>query len=458
MKGAGSVGRINSFFRISERGSSIRSEAIGGVTTFFTAAYIIFVNPAILSAAGMDAGAVMLSTCLSAAFGTLIMGLIANQPFVLAPGMGVNAFFAYTICGVYGYSWQTALAAVFVSGLIFILLTVTGARKAILNAIPVAMKKAISAGVGIFVSIIGLEGTGIIADSPATLVTLGNFAEPKVLLSIIGLAICICMLARKVRGGLFIAIILTSAVGAVMQFGFGVDVGITFGAQASTDYFAGFGSFISGFGGLLKMDNGIALGILSLFYILISLVIIDIFDTMGLLIAMMYNAGKIDEKGNIPGAEKVLLADAVSTVVGAAIGTSTVTTYAESSAGISAGARTGFANVVTAGCFLLAIVFAPILGIIPGSATYPVLVIVGVYMISSVSEIDWSDMGLAIPSFLTIIMMAFSYSIADGIAFGCISYVLMRVVSGKYKQVHPIMYVIVAIIIARFTLQSISLV
>lgn len=446
------------FFRLKENGTTVRVELLGGVTTFFTMAYIIFVNPAILSAAGMDSGAVMLATCISAAVGTLLMGLIANYPIALAPGMGLNAFFAYTICGVYGYSWQAGLAAVFLSGVIFIVLTATGVRTAIVNAIPMSIKKALGAGLGLFIALVGLEGAGIIGNSDATLVTLGDFSQPTVILAIIGLLISISLVVWKVTGGLFIGILATTVVGLVMQFGMGLDVGISMGAQTSVSLAPTFGKFLEGFGELLRVENGIGVALLSLFYVLISLTLVDMFDTMGMLYALMDRAGFVEKDGKMPDGGRAMMADAISTSVGAVLGTSTVTSYAESSAGVAAGARTGLASMATTVCFLLAIIATPVLGFIPGGATYPVLVVVGVYMFGAVRDIEWDDMEVALPAFLTLAIMPFSYSVADGIAFGSISYTVIKLVRGKAKEIHPIMYVIVLLFVLRYALQSMQIV
>lgn len=446
------------FFRLKENGTTVRVELLGGVTTFFTMAYIIFVNPAILSAAGMDSGAVMLATCISAAVGTLLMGLIANYPIALAPGMGLNAFFAYTICGVYGYSWQAGLAAVFLSGIIFIVLTATGVRTAIVNAIPMSIKKSLGAGLGLFIALVGLEGAGIIGNSDATLVTLGDFSQPTVILAIIGLLISISLVVWKVTGGLFIGILATTVVGLIMQFGMGLDVGISMGAQTSVSLGPTFGKFLEGFGELLRIENGLGVALLSLFYVLISLTLVDMFDTMGMLYALMDRAGFVEKDGKMPDGGRAMMADAISTSVGAVLGTSTVTSYAESSAGVAAGARTGLASMATTVCFLLAIFATPVLGFIPGGATYPVLVVVGVYMFGAVRDIEWDDMEVALPAFLTLAIMPFSYSVADGIAFGSISYTVIKLVRGKAKEIHPIMYVIVVLFVLRYALQSMQIV
>ena len=446
------------FFKLKENKTTVRTEIVAGLTTFFTMAYIIFVNPSILGTTGMDTGAIMLATCISAAIGTLLMGLLSNYPLAQAPGMGLNAFFAFTICGTYGYSWQAGLAAVFISGLIFILLTATGGREAIVNAIPLPIKKAISGGIGLFIAIVALINAGIVANSDSTLITLGNFSDPKVLLAVIGIVITTVLVVWHVKGGLFISILITTVVGAIMQFGFGANVGIAKGLSVGNSLAPTFGQFLGGFGELLKLDQGIGVAIFSLISVLISLTRVDMFDTVGTLYGTASKAGFLTKDGKLPGANKALMADAIATSVGAVLGTSTVTTYVESSSGISEGGRTGLTSVTTAICFVLAIFLAPFLGFVPGAATYPVLVLVGVMMMGGVRDIDWNDMEIAIPCFLTIAMMPFAYSISEGIAFGCISYTIIKLVRGKAKEVHPVMYAISILFLIRYVLQYIHIV
>ena len=446
------------FFKLKENKTTVRTEIVAGLTTFFTMAYIIFVNPSILGTTGMDTGAIMLATCISAAIGTLLMGLLSNYPLAQAPGMGLNAFFAFTICGTYGYSWQAGLAAVFISGLIFILLTATGGREAIVNAIPLPIKKAISGGIGLFIAIVALINAGIVANSDSTLITLGNFSDPKVLLAVIGIVITTVLVVWHVKGGLFISILITTVVGAIMQFGFGANVGIAKGLSVGNSLAPTFGQFLGGFGELLKLDQGIGVAIFSLISVLISLTMVDMFDTVGTLYGTASKAGFLTKDGKLPGANKALMADAIATSVGAVLGTSTVTTYVESSSGISEGGRTGLTSVTTAICFVLEIFLAPFLGFVPGAATYPVLVLVGVMMMGGVRDIDWNDMEIAIPCFLTIAMMPFAYSISEGIAFGCISYTIIKLVRGKAKEVHPVMYAISILFLIRYVLQYIHIV
>ncbi len=441
------------FFNLKGNNTDVRTEVLAGLTTFFTMAYIIFVNPSILGDAKMDKGAVMLATCIASAVGTLLSGLLSNYPLAQAPGMGLNAFFAYTICGTYGFSWRAGLAAVFISGAIFILITASGIREKIVDAIPLSIKRAISGGIGLFIAIVALKGAGIVASSKSTIITLGNFANPSTALAIIGIFITVLLVVYGVKGGLFISIIATSIVGAVMQFGFGADVGISRGLSVTGSLAPTFGQFLNGFPELLHTNEGIGVAFFSLISVLISLTMVDMFDTVGTLYGTAGKAGFLTPEGKLPNATRAMMADAIATVTGSIFGTSTVTTYVESSAGISEGGKTGLTSVTTAICFLLAIFLSPFLGFIPGSATYPVLLIVGVMMIGGVREVNWDDMEIAIPCFLTIAMMPFAYSISEGIAFGCISYCFIKLVRGKAKQVSPIMYTIAILFIIRYVLE-----
>ena len=447
------------FFDLKRNHTNVRTEIVAGLTTFFTMAYIIFINPSILGDAGMDTGAVMLATCMSAAIGTGLIGLLSNYPLAQAAGMGRNACLAYTICGQFGYSWQAGLAAVFISGVLFIILTATNAREAIVNAIPLPLKKAISGGIGLFIAIVALKNTNLVVGSESTLVTLGNFSDPRVLLAVIGLIITIALVVWNVKGGLFISIIITSIIAAIMQYGMGFAMGLPetvslgeFPSLAPT-----FGKFTEGFGELLNLDQGAGVAIFSLISVLISLTMVDMFDTVGTLYGTAGKAGFLTKEGKLPNAGRAMLADAIATSTGAVMGTSTVTTFVESSAGISAGGRTGLTSVTTAVCFVLAIFLSPFLGFIPTEATSPVLVLVGVMMMGGVKDVDWNDMEIAIPSFLTIAMMPFAYSISEGIGFGCISYTVIKMVRGKFKEVHPVMYVISALFVIRYILLAIKL-
>lgn len=448
------------FFDLKRNHTNVRTEIVAGLTTFFTMAYIIFINPSILGDAGMDTGAVMLATCISAAIGTVLIGLLSNYPLAQAAGMGLNAFFAYTICGQFGYSWQAGLAAVFISGVLFIILTATNAREAIVNAIPLPLKKAISGGIGLFIAIVALKNTNLVVGSESTLVTLGNFSDPRVLLAVIGLIITIVLVVWNVKGGLFISIIISSIIAAIMQYGMGFAMGLptdfssvgVFPSLAPT-----FGKFTEGFSELLNLEQGAGVAIFSLISVLISLTMVDMFDTVGTLYGTAGKAGFLTKEGKLPNAGRAMLADAIATSTGAVMGTSTVTTFVESSAGISAGGRTGLTSVTTAVCFVLAIFLSPFLGFIPTEATSPVLILVGVMMMGGVKDVDWNDMEIAIPAFLTIAMMPFAYSISEGISFGCISYTLIKIFRGKFKEIHPVMYVLSVLFIIRYILLVVKL-
>lgn len=444
------------YFNLKGMGTSVRTEIVAGLTTFFTMAYIIFVNPPMLADAGMNPNAVLIATCLAAAIGTIAMALLANYPFALASGMGLNAFFAYTICGQMDYSWQAGLAAVFISGLIFIVITVTGLRTAIVNAIPLPLKKAISGGIGLFIAFIGLKNAGIVVSSESTTIALGKFNEPAIILAVIGLIITIALVCWKVKGGLLISIVATSIVGAVMQYGLGFSVGLPNLSEmnfAISFDFSSAGQFVNGFGELFSSGEGVGALVFSIISVLLSLTMVDMFDTIGTLVGAASKGGFLDKDGNLPNADRALLADAIATSAGAVLGTSTVTTYVESSAGIAEGGKTGLTSLTTAACFLLAIFAMPLLGFVPSAATAPVLIIVGVMMASGIKEIDWSDIEIAIPAFFTLIMMPLAYSIADGIAFGCISYTVIKIVRGQAKKVHPVMYVISILFLLRYVIQ-----
>lgn len=456
-------------FHLKENGTNVKTEITAGITSFFTMAYIIFVNPQILSAAGMDAGAVMLATCIASAIGTFLMAFLANYPFALAPGMGLNAFFAFTICGSMGYSWQAALAAVFISGCLFIIITVTGVREAIVRAIPMELKSAISVGIGFFIAFIGLKNANmlkftidpgkyqnfdgtIVAD--ASPVPAFNFASASTLLAIFGLIVLAVLYVRNVKGALFIGILVTSAVGCVLQFVFGIDVGVSApSAGISIPSLAPtFMQFTHGFGELFNFSEGVGTVLLSVVSVLIALVLVDMFDTIGTLIGTATRANMLDKEGNLPRASGALLADAIATATacGAVMGTSTVTTFVESASGVSEGGRTGLTSCTTAVLFLLAIIASPFLGLVPTAATAPVLIIVGVLMIASVKNINWNDFDTALPAFLTIACMPFAYSIADGIAAGFIFFTITKLFKGKAKEVHPIMYILCVLFILRF--------
>ena len=430
---------LDNKFHITERNSTVSREVLGGLVTFLAMAYIIFVNPSILSATGMDYTSVMLATCLAATIGTLLTAFMANVPFAQAPGMGLNAFFTYTICLGMGYSWQNALAMVFVSGVIFLIITLSPLRDKIINAIPAPLKRAISVGIGLFIALIGLLNAGIVVANN-NLLDLGAITSGSPLLALIGLAITAILLVFKVKGAILYSILLTTLIG--------IPLGVT-----DTNISFSFSNLSIAPTFMQMSFSGLrALGIMPLITAILTFTICDIFDTCGTLIGCAAGCDMLDQHGNMEhaSASRALTADAIATVAGSVLGTSTTTTFVESSTGVSAGARTGLASVVTGILFLLACLFAPIAGIVPSAATAPALIIVGVYMMSNVKHIDWNDMEIAIPCFITAVGMPFFYSIADGIGFGIISYVLLKLVRGKYKEIPILMYFLAALFIIMY--------
>ena len=418
---------------------SVRTEIIAGITTFLTMAYILAVNPSIFSALesqGMPTNAVFTATALAAIVGCLVMSIYAKKPFGLAPGMGLNAFFVYTVCLAMGHPWQMALTAIFLEGVLFILLTVTNVRKLIVDAIPVTMKRAIGAGIGLYIAFIGLKSAGIIVNSEATSVALGSFSEPAVILSIIGFLITSVLVILNVKGGMLLGIIATTLIG--------IPMGVT------------------NFNGVMSTPPSIApifcqfewSQILSwdMVAIVFTFLFIDMFDTIGTVVGVSVKSGMVDKDGNVDGINKVLMADAVATVAGAVFGTSTTTTYIESASGVSEGGRTGLTSFTIAVCFAIALMFSPLFLAIPGAATGPVLFIVGVMMASPVRDIDWSDYSEAIPAFVTMLLMPLAYSISDGIMLGMITYTLLNALAGKLKKVSVMMWILAALFILRYVL------
>ena len=409
---------IQKLFGFNPATMTLRKEVIGGITTFLTMAYILAVNPSILSATGMDAGAVFTTTCLSAVVGTLVMALYAKLPFALAPGMGLNAFFAYTVVLTMGYSWQFALTAVLIEGIIFILLTITGLRKYIVNAIPLVLRRAISPGIGLFIAFVGLKSAGIVTSSEATFITLGNMHDPAVLLGIFGIVLTASLLVKGVTGSLLIGILITTV------------VGIPFG--------------ITNFGGILSAPPSIEpifwqfewhnILTIDMVVVVLTFLFIDMFDTIGTLIGVSNRAGMVDDDGNVKNLNQAFMADAVGTTVGAMLGSSTVTTYVESASGVNVGGRSGLTSFTTALCFTVALLFAPLFLAIPSQATAAALVLVGVMMMHDVRKVDFSDYVTGIPCFICIVLMPLTYSISDGILMGVISYVLIHLLSGTLKD------------------------
>ena len=418
---------------------SIRTEIIAGITTFLTMAYILAVNPSIFSALasqGMPTDAVFTATALAAIVGCLVMSIYAKKPFGLAPGMGLNAFFVFTVCLGMGHTWQMALTAIFLEGILFILLTVTNVRKLIVDAIPLSLKRAIGAGIGLYIAFIGLKSAGIIVSSEATSVTLGSFSEPTAILAIIGLILTSVLVTLKVRGGMLIGIIITTLIG--------IPMGVT--------NYSGIVSTPPSIAPIFCQFEWAHIFSWDMLAIVFTFLFIDMFDTIGTVVGVSVKSGMVDEKGNVDGINKVLMADAVATVAGAAFGTSTTTTYIESASGVSEGGRTGLTSFTIALCFAIALLFSPLFLAIPGAATGPVLFIVGVMMATPVKEIDWEDYSEAIPAFVTMLLMPLAYSISDGIMLGLISYVFLNTLTGKVKKVSVMMWILAILFILRYVL------
>lgn len=424
---------LESYFKLKEHGTSVRTEVVAGITTFLTMAYIIFVNPDILSTTGMDRDAVFVATCLAAAIGTIIMAFAANWPVAMAPGMGLNAFFAFTVVAAMGYTWQQALGAVFISGVIFLVLTLTGVRKWLIDGIPQSLRSAIVVGIGMFLALIGLNSAGIVVGNPATMVALGDLTAPGALLAVLGLFIMAGLDALKVRGAILIGILAVTAIAMI------------FGLQA--------------FGGVMSMPPSIMptlfqmdiLGALSFGFIQVILVfvLVEVFDATGTLIGVAKRAGLIEpDKPNNLG--RALLADSTAIIGGSMLGTSSTTAYVESASGVQAGGRTGLTALVVAVLFLLALFFAPLAGAVPAYATAPALIYVACLMMREFKEIEWDDITEAVPAGLTALMMPFTYSIANGLAIGFISYAVIKAVSGKANMVHAATWLVAALFVIRF--------
>jgi AGZA family xanthine/uracil permease-like MFS transporter len=426
---------MEKFFKLTEHKTNVRTEVLAGVTTFLTMAYILIVNPLMLADAGMDFGAVFTATALSAAIATLVMAFLANLPFALAPGMGLNAFFAYTVVITMGYTWQQALTAVFIEGIIFIILTAFNIREAIVNSIPTNMKKAISVGIGLFIAFIGLQNAGIIVDG-ATLVELGDITHGTALVAMIGLVITSVLVAFKVRGALLIGIIGTTFVG--IPFGVTSWAGGSFAPPSLAPTFLAFS-----FSDIFSID---------MIVIVFTFLFVDMFDTVGTLIGCATKADILEKDGSIPKCKEALFADAIGTTVGAMLGTSTVTTYVESSAGVSEGGKTGLTSLTVAVLFLISLFLSPLFISIPGAATAPTLILVGLFMISPVKDIDFDEGTEAIPAFLTILLMVTSYSIANGIMYGALSWILLKLFTGKAKQISPTMVIIAILLLLKLIL------
>ncbi|MDY0074838.1 MAG: NCS2 family permease [Acholeplasmataceae bacterium] len=433
---------IKKYFRIEERGTTIGKELLGGLTTFLTMAYILFANPALMSGyggvAGLDVNAVFLATALAAGLATIAMGLFARLPIALAPGMGLNAFFSFTIVMNMGYSWQEALAAVLVSGVLYLIVTLTGLRQKIVNAIPQSLKYAIGSGIGFFIAYIGLSNVGIIVNTGGTITSFGSLAEPVALLALFGIVITMILLAFKVKAAVFFGLIITAVVGLILGEGFGIanmPVYTSF-AGSVPSLKPTFGAAFSGLGGLLSSPAG--------WFAVFAFLFVDFFDTSGTLMAVTGQMENVSEEE----IQKANIVDASATVVGSVLGTSTVTSYIESLSGVGAGARTGLASAFTGLLFLLSIFLSPLLSLITPSVTAAAMVIVGTMMATSIGKIEWDKWQISISSFMTIMIMMLAYSISDGIGFGFLTYVIVMIASKKAKEVSPLLYVATALFIA----------
>lgn len=431
------INMLDKYFKITENKSTLRTEIIAGITTFMTMAYILAVNPDILSAAGMDKNAVFTATALSAVIATLVMALVAKLPFALAPGMGLNAFFAFTVVLGMGYSWEFALTAVFLEGIVFLLLTALNVRELIVNSIPLNLKHAVSVGIGLFIAFIGLKGTGLIIDNPATLVSLGDMKNPNVLVGLAGVLVIGILLVKKIKGAILIGILSSTVIGLF--------VGVTSIPEGFT--FVSLPPSIEPV--FFKFDFSQVFSI-DMLIVLFTFLFVDMFDTVGTLIGVSSKAGMLDDEGKVPRVKQALFADSIGTFVGAILGTSTVTTYVESAAGVAEGGKTGMTALTVAVMFALSLFFAPVFMMIPAAATAPALVVVGLFMISPIININLDDYTEAIPAFFTIIMMPLTYSIAEGIVFGMLSFVLLKLFTGKHKEIKPIMYVIALLFVIKF--------
>mgnify|MGYP001025359784 FL=1 len=448
---------LEKYFKLKENNTTVRTEVMGGLTTFMTMAYILAVNPSLLSAAGMDKTAVLMATALASFVGTLLMALLANYPFALAPGMGLNAYFAFTVCGAMGYSWQVALAAVFAEGIIFIILSLTNVREAIFNAIPLTLKKGVSAGIGLFIAFIGLQGAHLVVANSSTLVSYVDFAGEFhtkgicAILALIGLFITAVLYIKNVKGSILIGILATWVLGMLCQavgiYTIDAENGFysLYPALGMTDLSA----LSLTFGQVVKADFS-GVNIINFIVVLFAFLFVDMFDTLGTLIGVATKANMLDKNGKLPRIKQALLADAIATSAGAVFGTSTTTTFVESSSGVAAGARTGLASVVTGLLFLVSIFLSPIFCAIPGFATAPALIFVGFLMVTVVADINFNDLTEAVPTYLCILAMPLMYSISEGIAIGVISYVVINMICGKSKKITPLMYVLAVLFVCKY--------
>ncbi|HZJ82917.1 MAG TPA: NCS2 family permease [Clostridia bacterium] len=439
---------LEKLFKLKEHKTDVKTEIMAGITTFMTMSYILIVNPDILSAAGMDRGAVFVATAISAAIATFAMGFMANYPVALASGMGLNAFFAFVVAQK--YSWEIALTAILVEGLIFILLSFFKFREEIVNKMPENLKYSVTVGIGLFIAFIGFQNASIIVSNDATLVGLGNLKSITVILALVGLLLTIYMVHKKVKGALLWGILATYILGIICQLTglYVVDPEMGMFNLIPSWKIISLPPSLSPIMFKFDIAGAFKLGF-DFIVIVFSFLFVDIFDTVGTLIGVANKANLLDEEGNLPKAKEALLADAIGTVAGACLGTSTVTSYVESASGVAEGGRTGLTAISTGVMFLIALIFSPILTIIPSFATAPILIIVGLFMMTSITKIDFTDYTEALPAFLTIIVMPLGYSIADGIMFGILSWFILKIVTGKWKKISPIMYIIALLFIAK---------
>ena len=428
-------------FKLSERRTNVRTEIIAGLTTFVAMAYIIFVNPSILEAAHMPREAAVAATIWTAAICSIAMGLFANLPLAMAPGMGINAFFAFYVCGTMGLSWQTALGAVFISGIVFLVLTVTKIRRLILDSVPLVLKNAIGVGIGLFIAFVGLQGAGIVKSDPATMIALGHLVDPKALLALLGIVVIGVLLAVRCAGAILIGILIIAVLGMILGISpapTSIDAVVSFNLPSLSDT-------------SMQMDliGAVHYGLITVIF---TFTVVELFDNIGTLIGVTKAAGLVDEQGEIINVDRALMTDSCGTLLSAVMGTCTVTSYVESTAGANAGGRTGLTAVVVGICFICTLIFAPLAGLIPSFATAPALIIVGAMMLKNVKYINFDDYTDLIPAFLTIMMMPLCYSIASGFGFGFASYCLLKTCTGRFKEVSPLMWIITVVFCISFAM------
>jgi AGZA family xanthine/uracil permease-like MFS transporter len=431
---------LDRVFALKAHGTTVRTEVFAGFTTFLTMVYIVVVNPAIMGDAGMPVAAVAVATCVAAGFGSILMGLMSNYPLALAPGMGLNAYFTYTVVKGLGVPWETALGCVFLSGLAFLVLTVVGVRQMIVAAIPRSLYAAVAGGIGLFIAFIGLKNAGIIVADPATSVTLGDLTKPTAALALTGLALIAGLQAWKVKGAILIGILVTAAAGWALGLAHATPAAYSLRDLSAT-------AFRVDVPGALNLRGGLGVALAEIVFVFLF---VDLFDNVGTLVAVTKKAGLVDAEGSIPRLNRVLLADSIASMIGALAGTSTVTSYIESASGVAVGGRTGLTSVVVGALFLLTLFFAPLVQAIPTAATAPALILVGALMIGAVAEVDWTDPIVGVPAFLTVIVIPLTYSIANGLAFGITSYAVLTLATGKARRKDWLMYVLAVLFVARF--------